>query len=212
MTLKKNNDKIFPVNIKKQNNMDNFKTGLNLITGKFDSGIDGVFENIKNRYKEESFVTTNHEMLLKCISENKIKFIFASNIFGDLHPGLHRELAKKINKDAKDSNIIIIATCYSPTAISVIEADHVFEVKNNKIYHVDNSIGLNSVEIMSFFMGIKEYPEEVDNLIKDFNYSIDDKDQKKAEKVLKKLENMINQPHICPLVSKMNIDLKLEFL
>lgn len=75
-----------------------------------------------------------------------------------------------------------------------------------------NSIGLNSVEIMSFFMGIKEYPEEVDNLIKDFNYSIDDKDQKKAEKVLKKLENMIEQPHICPLISKMNIDLKLEFL
>lgn len=192
--------------------MDNFKTGLNLITGELDSGVDEVFENIKNQYKEESFFATNCEMISKRISENKIKFIFASNVFGDLHPGLHRKLAKKINKEAKESNIVIIATCYSPTAISVIEADHVFEVKNNKICRVDNSIGLNSVEIMSFFMGVKEYPEDVDNLIKEFDYSIDDKDQKKAEKILKKLENMINQPHICPLVSKMNIDLKLEFL
>lgn len=178
-----------------------FSPGLNLIIGDKDVDFYNILNNIGEKISNY-YDVHDYQLILKYLHKNDNSYYIIDNIFSELHPGKHREAAKKLHYEAKMNNKIIIASCYSPVAISAIPAHYVYHAVGDKIINnVDNSIGLNATQILSFHMGVDEYGEDVNNIVKPLEMAINDNDKVKVAYYKNKLEDLIYSPSSCPLVT-----------
>ena len=180
-----------------------FNFGLNLIIGDKDADFYSIRNNIAKEI-DNYWQLNDYQSILKYIYKGDITHFIIDNIFSELHPGKHREAAKKLHHEAKMNNKIIIASCYSPVAISAIPAHYVYHTVGDKIVNnVGNSIGLNATQILSFYMGVDEYGEDVNSIVKPLEMAINDNDNAKVAYYKNKLEDLIYSPGSCPLVTEL---------
>lgn len=183
-----------------------FNFGLNLIIGDKDADFYSIRNNIAKEIGNH-WQLNDYQSILKYIYKGDITHFIIDNIFSELHPGKHREAAKQLHNIAWLNHKVIIATCYSPVAVSVIPANHIYLAKGDKIISTaDNSIGLTPNEILSFFMGVESYPDDINAAVTLFEDAIHKKCTKEADDYMHRLKMMINDPDHCPLISGLQMN------
>ena len=135
--------------------------------------------------------------------------VFIDEIDSNLHPKWQWRIVDALTETFP--NIQFIAATHSPIIVSSCKNANIISINDKKeVQYIGNSYAFSVNEILKDMLGYQMRPEKVENLIEEFEKSMDREDYANAKEILVQLVQILGEEHPKAIALKSEYEIEAE--